>query len=161
MKNLTILTLVILTAFTLQSAFAQSAVQVVTLEVQAVNKISISGPVSLLINDATPGDAGLTAVSNNATTYSITHNGSLTGKVTASINAVLPSGIKLELTLASTLGSSAGKIDISNATTALDVVTAIGKGKDAAQMITYDFSATPEAGTLSSIAKNVTLTVTN
>jgi hypothetical protein len=162
MKKLTVLlALVVLTTFAFQSAFAQTAAQTVTLEVKAVNKISVSGPVSLLIDDAVPGAAGLIAVSNNISTYSLTHNGSLTGKVTASINSALPTGIKLELTLASTLGTSLTNQDISNATTAIDVVNAIGKGKDAAQMITYNFSATPEAGTLASVAKVVTLTVTN
>lgn len=162
MKKLTILlALVVLTTFTFQLVFAQTAAQTVTLEVAAVNKISVSGPVSLLINDAVPGADGLTAVSNNATSYSLTHNGSLTGKVTASINEALPAGIKLEITLASALGTSKGIQDISNATAAIDVVDAIGKGKDVTKMITYNFSATPEAGTLASVAKTITLTITN
>jgi hypothetical protein len=100
MKKLTmILVLVALSTFALQVAFAQTAAQTVTLEVKAVSKISVSGPVSLVIDDAVPGAAGLTAVSNNATSYSMTHNGSTTGKVTASINTALPTGIKLEVTL--------------------------------------------------------------
>lgn len=162
MKKLTVLlALVVLTTFALQSAFAQTAAQTVTLEVKAVNKISVSGPVSLLIDDAVPGAAGLVAVSNNASSYSLTHNGSTTGKVTASINTALPTGIKLEITLVSTLGTSKDIQDISNATSAIDVVDNIGKGKDASQTITYNFSATPEAGTLASVAKTVTLTVTD
>jgi uncharacterized lipoprotein YbaY len=159
MKKLTILlALVVLTTFACQSVFAQVN-QTVTLEVKAINKISVSGPVFITIDDAVAG-SGPTAVSDNATTYSITHNSSATGKVTASINTALPSGIKLEITLASTIGTGS-KVDISNATTAVQVVSGIAKGMDVAQPITYDFSATAAAGTLASVAKTVTLTVSD
>jgi len=162
MKKLTILiALVALSAFAFQAAFSQTANQLVTLEVKVVNKINISGPVSLTIDDAIPGGAGLQPVSNNATSYNITHNGSAAGKITAAINSGLPAGITLELTLASVLGTSKGIQNISNATVAIDVVDAIGRGKDATQMITYNFSATPEAGVFSSTVKTVTLTVTD
>lgn len=162
MKKITIIiALVALSAFGFQAAFAQSANQLVTLEVKVVNKITISGPVSLLIDDVVPAGDALQAVSNSATSYNIIHNGSAAGKITASINSALPSGITLELTLASTLGTSAGIKDISDATVAIDVVDGINKGKDADQMITYDFSATPEAGVFASTVKTVTLTVTD
>ena len=161
MKKLTlIIALVALSVFGFQVALSQ-ATQLVTLEVKVVNKINISGPVSLTIDDAIPGGAGLQPVSNNATSYNITHNGSAVGKITAAINSPLPAGITLELTLASTLGTSRGIQDISNATIAIDVVDGIGQGKDGAQMITYDFSATPEAGVFASTVKTVTLTVTD
>jgi hypothetical protein len=162
MKKLTVLiALVALSAFAFQAAFSQAATQLVTLEVKTVNKINISGPVSLSIDDAIPGGAGLLPVSNNSTSYNITHNGSSTGKITASINSGLPAGITLQLTLASTLGTSKGIQNISNATVALDVVDGINRGKDATQMITYNFSATPEAGVFNSTVKTVTLTVTD
>jgi len=160
-KSIMIIALIALSAFAFESVLAQSAAQLVTLEVKVVNKINISGPVSLTIDDAIPGGAGLQPVSNNATSYNITHNGSAVGKITAAINSSLPAGITLELTLASTLGTSRGIQDISNATTAIDVVDGIGQGKDGAQMITYDFSATPEAGVFASTVKTVTLTVTD
>ncbi len=165
MKKLIVLAaFVTLSAFAFQNAFSQAANQanqLVTLEVKVVNKINISGPVSLLIDDAIPGGAGLQPVSNNATSYNITHNGSATGKITASINSGLPAGITLQLTLASTLGTSDGIQDISSATTALNVVEGVKQGKDATQMITYNFSATPEAGVFASTVKTVTLTVTD
>ena len=162
MKKLIILiALVALAAFAFQAVFAQTATQLVTLEVKVVNKINISGPVSLTIDDAIPGGAGLQPVSNNATSYNITHNGSAVGKITASINSALPAGITLELTLASALGTSRGIQDISSATVAVDVVDGINQGKDATQMITYDFYATPEAGVFASTVKTVTLTVTD
>jgi hypothetical protein len=160
-KLIVLIALVALSAFAFQAVFAQTAAQLVTLEVKVVNKINISGPVSLLIDDAIPGGAGLLPVSNNTTSYNITHNGSAAGKITANINSPLPAGITLELTLASALGTSKGIQNISNATTALDVVDGIAMGKDATQMITYNFSATPEAGVFASTVKTVTLTVTD
>lgn len=160
-KSIMIIALVALSTFAFQMSLAQAANQLVTLEVKVVNKINISGPVSLMIDDAIPGGAGLQPVSDNSTSYNITHNGSAIGKITAAVNSPLPAGIKLELTLASTLGTSTGIQDISNATTAIDVVGGINQGKDATQMITYDFSATPEAGVFASTVKTVTLTVTD
>jgi hypothetical protein len=162
MKKLSmIFALVVLSVFAFQTAFSQSANQLVTIEVKTVNKINISGPVSLTIDNAIPGGAGLQPVSNNSTSYNLTHNGSATGKITASINSGLPSGITLQLTLASTLGTSKGIQNISNATVAVDVVEGIIQGKDATQMITYNFSATPEAGVFASTVKTITLTVTD
>jgi hypothetical protein len=159
-KLIVLIALVALSAFAFQAALSQTAAQNVTLEVQAVNKISISGPVSLLINDAVPGSDPL-PVSNSSTSYNITHNGSSAGKITASINSALPAGIALKLTMAATLGASAGQVDISNATAAADVVTGVGLGKVSNQAITYDFSATLAAGVFSSTVKTVTFTVTN
>jgi hypothetical protein len=160
-KSIVFTALVVLSVFAFQAAFSQTANQLVTLEVKTVNKINVSGPVSLTIDNALVAGAGLQPVSNNSTSYNITHNGSSAGKITASINSALPAGITLEITLASTLGTSKGIQNISNATVALDVVDGINKGKDAAQMITYDFSATPEAGVFASTVKTVTLTVTD
>ncbi|RPI03614.1 MAG: hypothetical protein EHM64_12010 [Ignavibacteriae bacterium] len=161
MKKLTVLTAILaLSLFAFQSAFSQSANQTVTIEVQPVSKISVSGPVSLVINDAVPGQDPL-PVSSSATSYNITHNSSTAGKISASINSALPAGIKLEITMAPVLGTSAGKQDISSATTAVDVVTGIGLGKGSNQTITYDFSATLAAGVFASTVKTVNFTVTN
>jgi hypothetical protein len=160
-KSTVLIALVALSAFAFQAAFSQTATQLVTLEVKMVNKINISGPVSLMIDNVVPAGDALLPVSNNATFYNIMHNGSSTGKIVASINSGLPIGITLQLTLASTLGTSKGIQNISNATVAVDVVDGINQGKDATQMITYNFSATPEAGVFSSTVKTVTLTATD
>ena len=161
MKKITVLiALATLCVFAFQAASSQTASQNVTLEVQSISKIAVSGPVSLVINNATPGQDP-DAVSNALTTYNITHNGSSSGKITASINSVLPAGLSLAVTMAPTLGISSGKQDISNATTAVDVVTGIGLGKATNQAITYDFNATSAAGVFASTVKTVTFTVTN
>jgi hypothetical protein len=164
-KSLVIITLVALSAFAFQAAFSQAtATQNLSLAVNTVYKIATSGnPGALTITTGTAGTDALTSVSDNSTTYSITQNYANTVKITANLDAALPAGYTLQINLASSKGTSAGTVDISNATSAsaLDVVTAIAKGADAAKAIGYTFSANASAGTLGSTAKVVTLTLTN
>jgi len=148
-----------------ESAHAQAtATQTLTLAVNAVYKIATSGnPGALTISTGTAGSDNLSAVTDNSTTYSITQNYGNSVKITASLNSALPAGYTLKLALGSTKGTSAGSVDISNATSgsAVNVITGIQKGADAGQSISYTFSALASAGTLSSTAKTVTLTLTN
>ncbi len=146
-----------------QDAVSQtSTTQTVTLQVSSIQKLSVSGsPAPLIIIAGTAGTDGLTAVTDASTTYSETHNSALPLKITAGIDVVLGDGYKLEIALASSKGTSAGTVDISNATTAVDVVTGIARGSDSNKMITYTFSATATAGVLASTIKTVTLTITS
>ncbi len=159
------LALVVLSSILIETAFAQAtATQSVSLTVNTVYKISTSGnPGALTVSTGTAGTDALSSVSDNTTTYSITQNFGNTVKITANLDAALASGYTLQLNLASTKGTSAGSVDISNATSAsaVNVVTAIAKGADASQAISYTFSALASAGTLSSTSKTVTLTLTN
>jgi hypothetical protein len=163
--TVSLLALMVLMLAAADGLFAQeSATQNVTLAVNAVYKIAVSGnPGPLTITTGTAGVDALTSVSDNSTTYSITQNVGNTVKVTAHMDAALAAGYSLELGLASTQGTSAGAVDISSATSgsAVDVVTAIARGADAGQGITYTFSADASAGTLASTTKVVTLTLTN
>jgi hypothetical protein len=164
-KSLVIIATVALSTFAIQASFAQaSANQSLSLAVNTIYKISTSGnPGALTVATGTAGTDALTSVSDNSTTYSITQNFGNTVKVTANLDAALSAGYALNIALASVKGTSAGSVDISNATSgsALSVVTGIAKGADAGQSITYTFSALASAGTLSSTAKTVTLTLTN
>ncbi len=148
-----------------QVAFAQSTVnQSVNLTVNTVYKIATSGnPGPLTVTSGTAGADALTSVSDNSTTYSITQNFGNTVKITANLDAALQPGYTLQVNLASVKGTSAGTVDISNATSgsAISVVTGIGRGADAGQPITYTFSALASAGMLSATTKTVTLTLTN
>jgi hypothetical protein len=147
------------------TTFAQAtATQNVTLAVNAVYKIAVSGdPAPLTITTGTAGVDALSSVSDNSTNYSITQNVANTVKITAHMDAALASGYTLQLGLASSKGSSAGSVDISNATagSAVDLVTGIARGADANQTVTYTFSADASAGVLVSTTKLVTLTLTN
>ncbi len=166
MKKTTIILLMSAVSVVLvESVRAQAtATQTLTLAVNAVYKIATSGnPSPLTITSGTAGSDNLTAVTDNSTTYSITQNFGNSVKITASLNSVLPAGYALKLALGSTKGTSAGRVDISNATSgsAVNVVTGIQIGADAAQPISYTFSALASAGMLSSTSKTVTLTLTN
>ena len=136
-----------------------SATQTVTFQVQEINEITVSGnPGPLVVNAATAGGAPV-AATDSSTTYSVTTNG--TGKkITAGINEAMPEHTALTVALASIKGTSAGPIDISNATTGAEVsvVTGLSKCTDSAQAITYTFSAAAEAGTVSG-TKTVTFTI--
>ena len=160
-----VLTAMVFSLVLVESVSAQdNATQNLTLAVNAVYKIATSGnPGALSITTGTAGTDALTSVSDNSTTYSITQNFANTVKITANLDAALASGYSLSINLASTKGTSAGAVDISNATSgsALNVVTAIHEGADAGQAIGYTFSALASAGTLSSTSKTVTLTLTN
>jgi len=148
-----------------QNASAQAtAAQTVSLAVNAVYKIAVTGnPGGLIVTDGTAGTNALTTVSDNTTRYSITQNVAGTVKVTANLDAALSAGYTLQMNLASTKGTSAGTVDVSATSpgSAINVVSAIGMGADATQMITYTFGANASAGTLLSTNKVVTLTLTN
>lgn len=164
-KSLLTLALAGLSILIVGNAFAQTnATQNVTLTVNTVYKISTSGnPSSMTVTTGTAGTDALSSVSDNSTTYSITQNYGNTVKLTANLDAALSAGYTLQLNMASSKGSSAGTVDISNATSgsAMNVVTAVNRGADAGQMITYTFSALASAGMLSSTNKTVTFTLTN
>lgn len=165
MKNSIAISIVLGCAFASQGAYAQStATQSVNLTVSTVYKISTSGnPAALTVTTGTAGTDALTSVSDNSTTYSITQNFGNTVKITANLDAALQTGYTLNINLASTKGTSAGTVNISNATSgsALSVVTAINRGADASQAIGYTFSALASAGMLTSTTRTVTLTLTN
>jgi hypothetical protein len=164
-KSIIILGVAILSIAIGSNVMAQAtANQTVSLAVNAVYKIATSGnPGGLTVTTGTAGTDALSTVSDNTTTYSITQNVAGTVKVTANLNSALSAGYSLQLNLASTKGTSAGTVDISSTTpgSAVNVVSGIAVGADAAQTITYTFGANASAGTLSSTNKVVTLTLTN
>lgn len=164
-KSIFIITLVAVSILMFQGAFAQASTnQTVNLSVNTVYKIATSGnPGALTITTGTAGTDALTSVSDAATTYSITQNFGPTVKITANLDAVLQSGYTIQINMASSRGTSAGTVDLSNTSTGsgVSVVTGIGMGADAGKTITYTFSALASAGTLTSTTKTVTLTLTN
>lgn len=155
-----ILPLVVLSAFGIASAMASNvATQTVTFEIQAINEISVSGdPGNLVINSATAGSQP-NSDSDNSTTYSITTNES-DKKITGKIDSAMPANTTLQINLvAPTGGSSQGNVTLT--TTDADLVTNISQVAQSGLTITYTFSATVSAGTLSSDSRTVTLTLTD
>ena len=162
MKKSIVIFGVALMGFTLvQDASAQTATQAVSLTVSKVYRIAITGAatINMTINAGVAGTDALTAVTDATTTYAITQNNSAATKVTANLDAVMAKG-KLKVALVSALGTTAGTVDISNATSgsALNVVSAIAMGAETGKAITYTFSANASEG-LFTAAKTVTLTV--
>jgi hypothetical protein len=135
-----------------------SATQVVTFSVQAVNEIAISGgAVTLTINSATAGSPPTDAV-NSATSYAITTN-QTNKKITAAVDSAMPTGVSLKVALAAPSGaSSTGAISLG--TLAADVVTGITGLNEAGKTITYTLSTTSAAGVQTTVAtRNVTFTI--
>lgn len=141
------------------AAQTATATQNVTVAVNSVTLMSVTGTVTLTIIAGTAGENPLTTVSDGTSTYSITHNKGTAKKITASINSNLPTGIALKATLTSTKGTSAGQQPLS--TVAVEVVTGIAKGADKNQPITYELTANADAGELASAVKTVTFTLTD
>ena len=160
-KSILILSAAFMSLAIVQSASAQTATQGLSLSVIKVYRIAITGgTITLGINTGVAGTNALTAVSDASSTYAITQNNSAATHVTANLDAVMPKG-KLQIALASVLGTSSGTVDISNAiaANAATVVTAIHMGAEAGKSITYTFSANASEGLLTSTSKTVTLTV--
>lgn len=160
-KSLVILGVALISFALVQDASAQTATQALSLSVSKVYRIAITGAatINLAINAGVAGTDALTPVSDATSTYAITQNNSASTKVTANLDAVMAKG-KLQIALASGLGTTAGTVDISNATSgsALNVVTGIALGAESGKTITYTFGANASEG-LFSASKTVTLTV--
>jgi hypothetical protein len=160
-KSLLTLGVALMSFALVQDASAQTATQAVSLSVSKVYRIAITGAatINMAINAGVAGTDALTQVTDATTTYAITQNNSAATKVTANLDAAMPKG-HLKIALVSALGTTAGTVDITSATSAsaLNVVSAIAMGAESGKSITYTFSANASEG-LFSAAKTVTLTV--
>lgn len=129
----------------------------VTLNVSAVNALSVSGnPGTMIVNSATPGSEPA-AVTNALTTYAYSSNGT-NKKITGALNQGMGSNLTMEVQLAApTGGSSAGYVSMS--TTSQNLANGITKRNESAKTVTYRFTARVAAGVLSSTQKTLTLTL--
>jgi len=120
-------------------------------------QITVSGsPAQLTVATATAGFAP-DPVSNSATTYSVSNGtGNTSFTITAQLNADMPAGVTLTVTLQSGGGgSSSGAVTLSS--TAQNVATGISH-KVTTSTITYQLSATPDAGVVPVQTRRVTFT---
>lgn len=154
--------IVAMTAVFATGALAQvTASQTVTLAVNSVQKINVSGnPGPLTIVDGTEGTDALTSVSDASTNYNVTHNSNTALHIDAQLSSVLADGYQLSVQLASAKGTSGGEKYLSDGT-AKEVVSSIAKGADAAKIITYRFYANASAGPMTSNSRTVTFTLTS
>jgi hypothetical protein len=147
----------LLVAAAAASASGQTANQTVTMQIDAINLISVAGTPSLAISAAVAGGAP-TSVTSTGNTWAVTTNQS-SSKITASIPTVMPTGITLSANMGNPTGAtSAGYQGLS--TTAVDLVTGITKLNETGLSLNYKLDATAAAGTLSSTTRVVTFTIT-
>jgi hypothetical protein len=139
------------------SAAAQTATQTVTLQVDAINQIAVTGTPTLAISAAVAGGAPTSATSTGST-WAVTTN--QTGaKITASINSNMATGLTLSANLGAPAGgTSAGLQALS--TGAVDIVTGITKLNQTGLSISYQLDATSAAGVITSTTRVVTYTIT-
>lgn len=138
-----------------------TATQTVTYAVQEVALISVSGvPGHLKVDAARPGSEPISATDAGAT-YSFTSNaGKDSKKITAALDKDLPSGVTLEVELASPDGNASTTKQVLSATP-VDLVVNIDSVVTTNKTITYSLGATAEAGQVTSDSVIVTFTVTN
>lgn len=144
------------------AAFAQTDTQDVTIIVEDINEIAISGNVTLTINSATGGGDPDDAT-DATTSYDLTTNGS-GKKITGILDGEYETGISLSITLAAPAasGTSAGAQTL-NMLTAVDLVTAIANVSEVGLGISYTASATSAAvpNGVAGETQTVTFTVTD
>jgi hypothetical protein len=138
--------------FVASAASAQTATQSVTVQVEAINEISVSlNSPTLIVNAALVG-VDPTPVSDNSSTWAITTN--MTGtKVTAEIDQNLAAGFTLDVDMAAPAAATSNTVSLS--TVAGDAVEGITKLIASDLGLVYTLSATAAAGVL-----NETLLVT-
>lgn len=121
--------------------------------------IAVSGNPGLLRISAAVAGSQPTSVTNGSTTYTVTTPApNRTYKVTAQLNAAMPSGVTLTATFAAPPGAtSLGPVALG--VTALDVVTGVPRNTNSTQSITYQLGAAVSAGVVTLSSRTVTLTI--
>lgn len=127
-------------------------------EPSRADDIFVSGnPGALVINAANPG-LDPNSVIDASTSYSIDITTS-NKKITGAIDSAMPANTYLRVTLTAPSGaSSVGQVTLS--VTAQDLVTGLAIGMNESGLnITYEFSASIQAGIVPSASKTVTFTI--
>jgi hypothetical protein len=159
--------LVIITILENLAIGANSAIQVVTYQLSAINDISVSDAnvPALNVNSATNGVPD--PVTSSGLTYSVTTNaanGTEKKKITAALTNAMPSASNvLNLTLANpNIGSSTSLGKKALSTAALDMVNEIDTpGSESGVSQVHEYAPTSAAYTHDAITNTITLTITN
>jgi hypothetical protein len=150
-------TVALLVGATSMASAQATATQDVTIAVNAINQIAVTGGAqSLTISTATAGGAPTDA--SVAVSWAITTN-QVDQKITAQINSAMPAGVTLSANLdAPGTATSAGAQALT--TTAVDVVNNLDTVAASGLALTYTLSATTAAGVVASTTRTVTYTIT-
>ena len=140
-----------------ESILAQTAIQTVTFSVVSMSRVAVSGPASpIIVRTATASRAPASAAGRGAS-YTITTNES-NQKIAASLDAPMPSGVSLAVSLAAPAGAvSAGSTDLGTASA--DLVTGISGVSATALPIVYTLSASADTA-VAPRKRVVTFTIT-
>jgi hypothetical protein len=130
------------------------------IEVRPVTKLVVSGDPGPFVIQHARGRASDMQVIDKSTSYSLLTNVDNT-RIAVSIDRPMPEGTTLTIKLGSTLGASAGELDISAAVSPVDAVTHMRRGTDADQLIEYTFSIDRGIEHRVSEERIVRLTLTN
>lgn len=155
-----VVTAITLLCITLPLHAQSSAQQVITFEVKPITSIQVSANPQPLIVDRNELGSGTVSLQDNATRYSILTNQHNT-KIVASISDPMPKGTRLLLAAASSIGSSSGTVDLSDATAPVEMVSGIKRGIDRNQSLSYVIVADASVQRLDRQSRLVTLTITN
>src|SRR5687768_17329349 len=115
-------------------------------------------PGLMRVSSAVAGLEPLPITVGGGTYTVVTPNPNRTHAITAQINANMPAGSTMAITLAAPPGAtSLGAVALD--VTARNTVTGIGRNVNSTQNITYTFTATAAAGVVPLSSRTVTLTV--
>jgi hypothetical protein len=143
------------------TATAQAtATQNVTVTVAEINALSVSGPVTLNIDNVVAAGDQPSQASDASSSYNITTNGT-DKKITAVLDTDFPTGISVNVQFAAP-GSGAVSTGAQQlSTSALEVVTGVSQMAASNVAISYAAAATVDAEPTSGETRVVTFTVTD
>jgi hypothetical protein len=140
------------------SAQDDTATQDVTIVLEEISQIDVTGTVSLTIDTVTPGQAPSDATDDVSATYSVTTNGT-TKRITGSINEAYPDGISLSVLLVAPTASGTSTGTQALGTNDVDLVTGVSQVAQQNMGITYTASATDSAAPTAGATRTVTYTI--
>jgi hypothetical protein len=140
-------------------AHAASGTQNITITINSINELSISGnPGSLSINSAVAGSEP-TSVTDATSSYSFSTN-ETTRKITAQLNTNMPTGTALQVQLAAPGVTGWSSNGITALSTSPATLATGGRGYASTKTITYTLSVTAAAGVITVQSNMVTFTIT-
>lgn len=140
------------------ASFAQSnaSTQQVSIDVEEINVISISGSVSMTINTATAGEAPDAATAS--ATYAVTTNGK-NRKISAELDSDMPEGLTLFAEM-SAPGDARSKGKVELGSRSKNLVDKLTKVNASGLSLAYEAVATVDADP-DNVTRTVTYTITN
>ena len=140
-----------------QSGWAQTATQIVHIQVHPINQIAVTGSAQLSVTTAAAGSMPSSATTS-ANSFAVTTN-QTNAKIAASIASGMPTGVTLSVQLDAPSGArSLGLLPLG--TTPVDLVTSISRVSVSGLTLTYRLDATPDAGVIADDSRVVTYTIT-